>query len=233
MPNDVQLGQNAGFDNLIEGHLLPQPAYQGEFTEGDIVKYYNPEKMTLAEKLYLPAIISGLMITGGVFWKNMAKWAVWFTYWIRGKGKDAPKGAVTVYYPEENRPDYSPINRGKHILTLRKQKGPDGADLPQCVACYMCATACPAFCIHIVAGESPDPSIEKYCVEFDIEIDKCIFCGYCEEACPVDAIRLTPEPRMADYQRERMIYDRQYLLSWNPTYVEDDHVYPGGHPREE
>jgi len=231
--SDIELGRNRDFDNVIDGHVLPQPAYQGEFTEGEIVKYYNPSKMTLAEKLYLPAILSGLAITGGVFWKNMARWAVWFTYWIRGKGKEAPKGAVTVYYPEEERPDFSPISRGKHILTIRNQAGPSGEALPQCVACYMCATACPAFCIHIVAGESPDPNIEKYCVEFDIEIDKCIFCGYCEEACPVDAIRLTTEPRMADYQRERMIYDREYLMTWNPTYVEDDHVYPGGHPREE
>ncbi len=221
------LGQNVGFNQLVEAHVLPQPAYQGEFTEGEIVKYYNPEEMTLSEKLYVPEIIRGLVLTAGVFAKNIAQWCLWFTYWIRGKGKDAPKGGVTIFYPEENRPDYSPINRGKHILTMRASGD------PQCVACYMCATACPAFCIHIVAGEHPDPNIEKYPVAFDIEMDKCVFCGYCEEACPVDAIRLTPEPRMADYQRERLLYDKEYLLSWNPTYVEDEHVYPGGAPRED
>lgn len=221
------LGRNVGFRQIIDGHVMPQPAYQGEFTEGEIVKYYNPEEMTLAEKLYFPEVLKGLMVTAKVFWGNMARWAVWFTYWIRGKGKDAPKGAVTIYYPEEERPDYSPINRGKHILTMRKSGD------PQCVACYMCATACPAFCIHIVAGEHDDPNIEKYPVRFDIEIDKCVFCGYCEEACPVDAIRLTPEPRMADYQRERMLYDKDYLLTWKPTYVEDEHVYPGGAPRDD
>lgn len=221
------LGRNVEFRNIVDGHVMPQPAYQGEFTEGEIVKYYNPEEMTLAEKLYIFEILKGLWVTAKVFFGNMLRWGVWFTYWIRGKGKDAPKGAVTIYYPEEERPDYSPINRGKHILTMRES----GA--PQCVACYMCATACPAFCIHIVAGESPDPNIEKYPVSFDIEIDKCVFCGYCEEACPVDAIRLTPEPRMADYQRERMLYDKEYLLTWNPTYVEDEHVYPGGAPRDD
>jgi NADH-quinone oxidoreductase subunit I len=221
------LGQNEGFNNIVDGHVLPQPAYQGEFTEGEIVRYYNPSEMTLAEKLYVPEIIKGLMLTGGVFFKNLAQWFVWLSYWVRGKGKGAPTGGVTVFYPEENRDDYSPINRGKHILTMRESGD------PQCVACYMCATACPAFCIHIVAGEHADPNIEKYPVSFDIEIDKCVFCGYCEEACPVDAIRLTPEPRMADYQRERMLYDKTYLLSWNPTYVEEEHRYPGGAPRDE
>ncbi len=223
----TDLGRNVEFTNIVDGHVLPQPAYQGEFTEGEIVKYYNPSEMTLSEKLYVPEIIRGLMLTAGVFAKNMASWLLWFSYWIRGKGKDAPKGGVTVFYPEENRDDYSPINRGKHILTMRESGD------PQCVACYMCATACPAFCIHIVAGEHPDPNIEKYPVSFDIEMDKCVFCGYCEEACPVDAIRLTPEPRMADYQRERLLYDKTYLLSWNPTYVEEEHRYPGGAPRDE
>jgi NADH-quinone oxidoreductase subunit I len=221
----TQLGTNRGFHNLVDGPLLPQPAYQGEFTEGEVVKYYNPEQMTLAERLYLPAIFSGLAITARIFAKNMGRWFVWLTYFLRGKGKEGPKGAVTIYYPEEMRKDFSPINRGKHILTLR----PSGD--PQCVACFMCATACPAFCIHIVGGEHPDPAIEKYPVRFDIEMDKCIFCGYCEEACPVDAIRLTPDTHLADYKRERLVYDKEYLMSWNPTQASHDHVYPGGHPR--
>jgi len=220
------MGKNPGFKNLVEGQLLPQPAYQGEFTEGEIVTYYNPERMTWAERIYLPAVFGGLKITGGIFLRNMKTWLVWLTYWLRGKSADAKKGATTIYYPHEQRADFSPINRGKHILTKRAN------DDPQCVACYMCATACPAFCIHIVAGEHPDPAIEKYPVRFDIEMDKCIFCGYCEEACPVDAIRLTPDVHLTDYKRERMVYDRDYLLSWNPTYVEDEHVYPGDRPRK-
>ena len=219
-------GKNPGFANLVDGPRMPQPAYQGEFTEGEIVTYYNPEAMTLAERMYLPAILGGLFLTAKIFFKNMLTWGIWFTYWIRGKGSEAQRGATTIYYPEEMRPDFSPVNRGKHILTQRANGD------PQCVACYMCATACPAFCIHIVAGEHPDPAIEKYPVRFDIEIDKCIFCGYCEEACPVDAIRLTPDIHLTDFNRERMVYDREYLMTWNPTYVEDEHVYPGDRPRQ-
>ncbi len=160
---------------------------------------------------------------GASVWRTLLAFTVTIRHLINNLFRgDSP----TISYPEQTRP-YSERFRGTHILTVR-----DDGSL-KCVACYMCATACPAFCIHIVAGEHPDPNIEKFPVTFEIEMDKCVFCGFCEEACPVDAIRLTPEPRMADYQRERMLYDKTYLLSWNPTYVEEEHRYPGGAPRDE
>jgi NADH-quinone oxidoreductase subunit I len=220
------LGKNEDFRNLVDGQVLPQPAYQGEFTEGQIVTYYNPESLDLATRLYLPAIFGGLALTGKIFFEVLFKWVRWLGQWVIGRGAEAEKGSTTVYYPDEMRKDFSPINRGKHILTLREN------DDPQCVACYMCATACPAFCIHIVAGEHPDPQIEKYPVRFDIEIDKCIFCGFCEEACPVDAIRLTTDVHLVDYKRERMVYDKEFLTTWNPTYVTEEHIYPGDKPRK-
>lgn len=226
-------------DPLSIRPALPTPVYEGdaaEFTEGEIVTYTNPEpeNLGLLVRTYLVPIFGGLNITGKRFFKHMGAWVRWLFWFLRGK-KDDPKAlalrqkaTTTQYYPEYERPDITRINRGKHILT---QRGGVHVGEPQCVACYMCATACPAWCIHIEAGEHPDPKIEKFPVRFDIEIDKCIFCGYCEEACPVDAIRLTTDYHTTDYFRERMIYDRDFLLNWNPTVVEDEHIYPGGAPR--
>lgn len=111
----------------------------------------------------------------------------------------------TVQWPEVEF-KYSDRFKGAHFLTKR----PDGR--VRCTACFLCATNCPAECITIVAGESPDNGIEKYPVRFEIDILRCVFCGYCEEACPVDAIRMGPEISMAGMTEQKWVYTKDYLL---------------------
>lgn len=164
-------------------------------------RYWNEPEMGLWEKAYLPEILRGLFITGGVFLRNMAKW-------MTGR-----KGALTTYYPEETRPDYAPANRGKHVLTRR----PDGS--PQCIACNMCATVCPAKVIEIEAAFDPDdPAHPKYPSRFEIDYSRCVFCGLCVEACPEDAIRMEKEvPDLPSHDRLRMWLGREELLTWKPA----------------
>ena len=139
-------------------------------------QYWNEPTMTWWERAYLPEILRGLFITGGVFMRNMWRWITF------------RKGALTTYYPEETRADYAAGNRGKHVLTQR----PDGR--PQCIACNLCATVCPAKVIEIEAGFDPDdPAHPKYPVRFEIDYSRCVFCGLCVEACPEDAIRMVKE----------------------------------------
>ncbi|MEN9530565.1 MAG: hypothetical protein RI932_2438 [Pseudomonadota bacterium] len=111
----------------------------------------------------------------------------------------------TVQWPEVEY-QYSERFKGAHFLTKR----PDGR--VRCTACFLCATNCPAQCITIVAGESPDKGVEKYPVRFEIDILRCVFCGYCEEACPVDAIRMGPEYSMAGLAERKWVYTKDYLL---------------------
>ena len=125
---------------------------------------------TPVDKLFVPAIVSGLGATIRHFFKNIF-------------AKKENRYAQTVQYPEE-KAVYPERFRGMHRLVPRE----DGT--PRCVACFMCQTACPAHCIHIVAGETDDQSIEKYPVIFEIDELRCVMCGLCVEACPCDAIRM-------------------------------------------
>ena len=76
--------------------------------------------------------------------------------------------------------------RGKHQL----QRDENG--LEKCVACFLCAAACPSNCIYIEAAENTAEkrisSAERYAKVYNIDYNRCIFCGYCVEACPTDAI---------------------------------------------
>jgi NADH-quinone oxidoreductase subunit I len=150
----------------------------------------------------LPEVMRGLWVTGRHFWLNM------WRHSLRAIGiKSSPPGAVTFQYPEVRRPQASRL-RSLHRLA----RHPDGT--PRCVACMMCETVCPAFCIKIVAEEVPDPNIEKRPRSFDIDIGRCVFCGYCVEACPEDAIRMdTGITEIGSYSRRSMILDIDTLLA--------------------
>lgn len=164
-------------------------------------EYWNQPAMSWRERMYLFEIIRGLRVTGGVFMRNMWRW-------LTGR-----KGALTAYYPEEQRADYAAGNRGKHILTKR----PNGKS--QCIACNMCALVCPARVIEIEAGFDPeDPAHPKIPVRFEIDYSRCVFCGLCIEACPEDAIRMVKEvPDLPAYDRHTMWLKKQELLNWQPA----------------
>jgi len=119
-----------------------------------------------------------------------------------GLGK---KAAATVSFPEEKRTN-SRRYRGVHILTQRE----DGS--PKCVACYMCATVCPAECIFIEAGERPEKDIEKYPTRFEIDLLRCVYCGFCVDACPEEAIIMSRENDLVGTTREELIIDRDRLM---------------------
>ncbi len=110
---------------------------------------------------------------------------------------------VTVQYPDV-KPFLPARWRGRIVLT----RDPDGAE--RCVACYLCAAACPVDCIALQSTE--DETGRRYPEFFRINFSRCIFCGFCEEACPTYAIQLTPDFEMSEYQRENLVYEKEDLL---------------------
>jgi len=171
-------------------------------------KEIKTRRMSLAERMYLP-LLAGMWVTIRHFFLNIFR----------------IKKRVTINYPEERR-EYSHRYRGHHILTTR----PDGS--LRCVACFLCATACPAHCINIEAGEHPDVNVEKYPVVYEIDMLRCVFCGYCVDACPEEAIIMSNNYDMAFFSRDQSVVGKADLmkpftfdpskLGYRPSFPEED-----------
>jgi NADH-quinone oxidoreductase subunit I len=115
-------------------------------------------------------------------------------------------------YPEK-KPYLPPRYRGRIVLT----RDPDGNE--RCVACNLCAAACPVDCISLQAAENEDG--RRYPEFFRINFSRCIYCGMCEEACPTYAIQLIPDFELAEYDRQNMVYEKEHLL------ISGEGKYPG------
>jgi len=134
--------------------------------------------------------------------------------------KEMLSPTVTENYPDEP-PKFEERYRGVHVL----QRDENG--LEKCVACFLCAAACPVQCIYIEAAENTAmvriSGGERYAKVYNIDYNRCIFCGYCVEACPTDAITHGHDFEIASYNTSTLIYRKEQLLAPIP---------PGAHPPE-
>jgi len=137
-------------------------------------------------RIYIPMLLKGMMISLREFARK----------------------PVTIQYPEQ-KPKVSERYRGEHRLTK------DDKGHMKCVACYMCATACPAHCINIEAQAAPADweGRDKIPRVFEIDMLKCIYCGYCVEACPKEAIEMTNKVPQVYQTRQEFIYGLGKLLN--------------------
>jgi len=151
-------------------------------------KIVSKKEMTLVERLYLPAIFGGMIITIKHFFRKPA----------------------TIQYPEQTR-EFSKVYRGQHVLKR------DEAGAERCTSCGLCAVACPAEAITMVSaerkkGEEHLYREEKYAATYEINMLRCIFCGDCEDACPKEAIFLTDRKVDSLYKRNLLVYGKDILL---------------------
>jgi len=151
-------------------------------------KVVSKKEMTFLEKMYLPAIFGGMMITLKHFFRRKP----------------------TIKYPEQKR-EFSQVYRGQHVLKR------DEAGAERCTACGLCAVACPAEAITMVSaerkkGEEHLYREEKYAAKYEINMLRCIFCGDCEDACPKEAIFLTDRKVDSLYKRNLLVYGKDILV---------------------
>ena len=122
--------------------------------------------------------------------------------------------AVTEFYPDEP-VHFEERYRGVHVL----QRDENG--LEKCVACFLCAAACPSNCIYIEAADNTAEQrisgAERYASVYNIDYNRCIFCGYCVEACPTDAITHGHGFELATYDASNLIYRKEQLLAPVPA----------------
>lgn len=195
-------------------HESSHGATHGEADIYDLVMQRQAQRaaerqFTWWERIYLPEVFKGLANTfRHIFIKP-------FTIKYIG-----PKT------PPQDRHEFVNGYRGEHYLK-RHENG-----MEKCVACYMCATACPADCIEIDAQEAPadefgDERFKRPMV-FNIDMLKCIYCGYCVEACPKDAIGMTTIYNQVGTSRADFIFDKARLLRNNDEYMDKNGLTPSG-----
>jgi NADH-quinone oxidoreductase subunit I len=115
-----------------------------------------------------------------------------------------PKEVCTEQYPFE-RPQIAERYRG----LPRLNSNPDTGET-LCIACDLCALACPE---HLIVTKSErDPNTKKKVLtSWTYDASRCMFCGLCEDACPTDCLELSQDYEFATYDRDHFVLDRKTL----------------------
>lgn len=138
--------------------------------------------------------------------------------------KYAVQRTVTVQYPERKL-SFAPRYRGIHEFEAEK-----------CIACDMCAKACPVDCIYIDKSgprridkntgiiDENDPKNGKL-LRFAIDYSKCLFCALCTEPCPTLCIHMGKLHDLSGYSRKDVVVefaelDKQGLRTPLPLWME-------------
>jgi NADH-quinone oxidoreductase subunit I len=151
------------------------------------------------------------------FWKDVRQLAAEVVAPFQGMGRTGGQlfeKKTTVAYPEYRRV-MGVRARWRHVLN-RYDNG-----MEKCIGCSLCAGACPANAILVVADENTiderySPG-ERYARRYEINMIRCIYCGFCQEACPTGAIELKDVFELAEDSRKKLIYTKEMLLVPDPN----------------
>ncbi|MCG3132843.1 MAG: NAD(P)H-quinone oxidoreductase subunit I, chloroplastic [Phycisphaerae bacterium] len=108
---------------------------------------------------------------------------------------------ITVQYPDVA-PALQPRYRGFHFYEIEK-----------CIACDLCAKACPVDCIYIEKtgprkiDKETNIAVGGAMTRYAIDYAKCMFCALCCDPCPTDCIHMGNIHDMSGYTRKDMIVE--------------------------
>jgi NADH-quinone oxidoreductase subunit I len=136
--------------------------------------------------------------------------------------KEMMRPTITEDYPDAPA-IFQERYRGVHQL----QRDENG--LEKCVACFLCAAACPSNCIYIEAADNTETNrisgAERYAKVYNIDYNRCIFCGYCVEACPTDAITHGHGFELATFNATGLVYRKEQMLAPKPAHMGANSVF--------
>ena len=164
-----------------------------------LVKVPKPKFIEKLQRFFLVDLLKGLQLT--------LKYNVGA---LTDRDSVAGKGIYTEQYPKV-RPDVAPRFHGAPRLNM----DPETHDT-LCIACNLCAIACPEDCIDVLAMDveimvAGKPRKKKVLDEFIFDTSRCMFCNLCSEACPTDCLELTQSFELAVYHRSGFRWDREML----------------------
>ncbi|AEG15674.1 4Fe-4S ferredoxin iron-sulfur binding domain-containing protein [Desulfofundulus kuznetsovii DSM 6115] len=96
---------------------------------------------------------------------------------------------VTVQYPEEKVP------------LPERYHGRFELDVDKCIACGLCANACPNKVIQITREKVGK---KQYLTKYVMRIEYCLFCGLCVESCNKDALKFSHVINMNQFFRDKV-----------------------------
>lgn len=121
-----------------------------------------------------------------------------------------PKEVYTEQYPMER-----PVIAERYRGLPRLNANPDtGATL--CIACDLCALACPEHLIKVTSERDPNTK-KKVMTSWTWDGSRCMFCGLCEDACPTDCLELSQDFEFATYKRGFVLNREQLEKGTQPT----------------
>jgi NADH-quinone oxidoreductase subunit I len=146
---------------------------------------------------YLKAIVMGL-------WNLLVGLSITTGYIFKGNN--------TQQYPEEKPPL---PERSRSMIKLIYDGDKDQFN---CVACMMCAKACPNSCIKLEGVR--DAGGKRRMTTFKLDFSTCIFCGYCVEACGFDALTFVSEEyENSVYRRGGLLQDENAMKWVRPAHL--------------
>lgn len=130
---------------------------------------------------------------------------------------------ITLQYPDVA-PALMPRYRGFHFFEVEK-----------CIACDLCAKACPVDCIYIektgarkidkTSGIATGGLMTRYAIDYS----KCMFCALCCDPCPTDCIHMGNLHDLSGFTRDDMIVEftelaKEGLQTPQPLWMKKDRL---------